>query len=102
MSESTDVCPGCEHSLSRHFRDVTGVVRCLVTHSGVSDRGVIGIPWRTECDCAGGKSKSTDERRTHEAREKAERDAWMEELAASIRADMEKHNPAVEPTHTEP
>lgn len=45
-------CAGCGHSLSWHFRDVNGVARCTVIHSGVSDRGIIGIPWSKRCACA--------------------------------------------------
>ena len=49
MTEAS--CEGCGHALSWHFRDVTGVVRCTVVHSGVSDRGVIGLPWSQRCGC---------------------------------------------------
>ena len=44
-------CGGCFHPLSRHYRDVTGVARCLATDSGYSTAGVIGLPWKYECDC---------------------------------------------------
>lgn len=38
------ICPACGHGLNSHFRDVTGIARCTVVHSGVTDRGIIGIP----------------------------------------------------------
>lgn len=46
-----DVCPGCPHYLSRHYHDVRGVARCLVTESGTSTSGMTGLPWTSECDC---------------------------------------------------
>lgn len=46
------LCEGCGHYLSCHFRDVTGVARCTVVHRGVTDRGIIGLPWERGCDCA--------------------------------------------------
>ena len=46
-----EVCIGCGHSLASHFKDVTGVARCLHSTSGVSSSGVCGIPWTQDCDC---------------------------------------------------
>lgn len=82
----SDVCAGCDHSLSRHFVDVTGVVRCLVTESGHSTSGVIGLPWSVACDCADYRSKQANYRRAVEAKERAEHDAVMAEFAAAFPA----------------
>jgi len=46
------LCEGCGHSLACHFRDVTGVARCTVVHRGVTDKGIIGLPWERHCACA--------------------------------------------------
>ncbi len=53
LSERKDsICPACGHGLNSHFRDVTGIARCTVVHSGVTDREIIGIPWSEGCPCA--------------------------------------------------
>lgn len=51
-SADLQLCSGCGHSLAWHFRDVTGVARCNVVHRGVTERGIIGLPWERHCECA--------------------------------------------------
>ena len=48
----TEVCPACNHGVSWHFNDVTGVARCLVVHRGETTSGIIGLPWERRCPCA--------------------------------------------------
>jgi hypothetical protein len=85
---ATEVCPGCDHNMRSHFVSVTGEVICLVSHSGTSSSGVIGIPWTTHCDCVNHESPSTKERREHEAAERARSEAWIAEVRASLHGGM--------------
>jgi hypothetical protein len=51
MSER-NYCDGCGHSISKHYKDVRDVVRCTVVEHGTSSRGIIGLPYQKDCDCA--------------------------------------------------
>jgi hypothetical protein len=75
-----DPCPGCEHLLSRHYFDVTGVARCLHTERGTSSSGIIGLPWEASCDCAGGISNMAEARE----RRRAEEDGKLQERVNRI------------------
>jgi hypothetical protein len=61
------VCAACEHSLEAHFRSEAGVVRCLVSHSGETTSGVIGLAYTTRCDCRDLHSEAADRRREQQA-----------------------------------
>jgi hypothetical protein len=79
-----EACTGCGHSLSRHFRDVKGIARCLVTESGTSTSGVIGLPWELDCDCADFQSEQGDRRRAGEAAERARHDAFVARIVGGL------------------
>lgn len=83
-------CTGCEHTTALHFQDVDGVVRCLWSASGVSDRGVIGMPWSITCDCADYISEQGNYRREARAREKREREEFVARIAEHARKSFEK------------
>lgn len=59
----TSTCLACGHPRARHFRDVDGIIRCLVTESGVSTSGVIGLPWESLCDCTDFRSEAAELKR---------------------------------------
>lgn len=84
-----DVCPGCEHGLRGHFVCLTGEVVCLVSHSGTSSSGVLGIPYTVHCDCVNLKSAMADARRAQAAALKAEQDAWLAEFNKELRKKMD-------------
>lgn len=89
-TDTSGTCPGCEHPLSQHFKDVTGVVRCLYSRHGLSDRGVIGIPWTEHCDCADYVSVQGDQRREQERLEREESEARTAAMVERIRQVVEK------------
>jgi hypothetical protein len=70
MSEPIKVCLGCDHPISRHVNNVSGVALCLVVDTGVSSKGVIGIPWEHPCDCENFVSEKVNYRRKREAQER--------------------------------
>lgn len=48
-------CDGCGHPISRHYKDVSNIVRCVVVERGTSSRGVIGLPYEKDCLCKNGR-----------------------------------------------
>ena len=50
-TERQKFCRACEHPVSRHYKDVEHVVRCLVVERGTSSRGIIGLPYEKYCPC---------------------------------------------------
>ena len=86
MSETTtEVCVGCTHLIGKHFMAVDGKVRCLVTHHGFSDSGVLGIPYSGECDCVDYVSENTTRRREKIEQEQREHDAAMQRMVDEIK-----------------
>lgn len=85
-----DLCPGCGHLMSMHFRDVRGVARCLVVASGVSTSGIIGEPWSCGCDC----QEFVSQRAVCKAKEAAARqEEWEHETANFVEAVRWKKGP---------
>lgn len=88
-------CDGCDHTRGRHFRDVDGVVRCLVVASGVSDRGVIGIPWSAGCDCVNFISPQRTRERADKERQQEQRTKaitiWVEAARKNRAIEEAKH-----------
>lgn len=82
------ICPACEHSLGRHYRAADDTIRCLITESGTSTSGVIGLPWSRACDCRNGQSKHTDARRSREAAKAREDTEYFESLRREISAHV--------------
>lgn len=89
MSES--FCSGCNHSLSRHYKDVTGVVRCLVLEVHISSGGLTGFLANYMCDCADGISESADKERQRKAEEKRKFDEAVNKITDGIK-DHVKEN----------
>lgn len=79
----SEVCSGCGHTLSKHYEAVDGSVYCLVSWSGVSDRGIIGVPWTRECDCKNYVSAQVESKKKEEDKRKKE----MEDLINAITKD---------------
>lgn len=84
-----DVCLACEHSMRSHFQSVTGEVVCLVSESGTSSSGVIGLPWTRRCDCVNYESDSAKRARDEIAERAAERDELRARIAEAISRDRE-------------
>lgn len=82
----SEACSSCGHDITMHFASVAGPVRCLVTESGQSTSGVIGLPYHYQCDCIDFTSASGESRRKREQQERSEHEAWVEELRAKIAA----------------
>lgn len=83
-------CTGCGHLRSRHFRDVDGIVRCLVVERGTSSSGVIGLPWETPCDCADYRSETGDRARAAAEAEQARQQAMAAELARALAEPVDR------------
>ena len=89
MMQVVEMCEGCGHTIGEHFNDVRGIARCLHVDSGVSDRGIIGIPWSSRCDCVNFHSAQTNMRREEEARKEAERDRAMNAILEEMKRRKE-------------
>lgn len=74
------ICEGCDHSLGSHYKAADDSVRCLVTDSGLSTSGVIGMPWSWSCDCVDGVSEAANYQREKQKREDAERDEAIRKI----------------------
>ena len=85
LEGNPDVCPGCGHTMSMHFRDVRGVARCLVVDHGVSTSGIIGEPWSCRCDCVEFVSHRAVSNAEDEAARKEESDWELERLVEAVR-----------------
>lgn len=83
-------CVGCDHPLRSHFRSLSDEVVCLVTTSGVSSSGVMGIPWTSRCDCVDFQSPKTQEMRAEKAREEARMEEVKEHWRKVIAYKPEK------------
>ena len=83
------VCAGCGHSLACHFRDVTGVVRCLWRRDGVTTSGVLGMQYAETCDCCDFTSKQAEAREAERKKEEEEKrqelcDAFLEKKRGTL------------------
>jgi hypothetical protein len=76
------MCEGCNHPLSQHFRDVTGVARCLHSKERTST-GVI-MTFTVHCDCAEFKSEQRTRQLAKERREAEEERNALDEVLKPI------------------
>lgn len=90
---SEQVCKGCEHPLSRHYKAADDSIRCLVTDSGLSSSGIIGMPYSRSCDCVNGVSKASTYKQSRQRREDAKRDAAIQKIveAAGEKLRIARH-----------
>lgn len=79
-------CIGCGHTLSNHFRAVDDQIYCIVTEHGVSDCGILGIPYHRRCDCVNYRSESAESERRREATERERRDRVMQDIVDHARS----------------
>jgi hypothetical protein len=80
-----ELCIACGHPISRHFQDVTGVVRCIHTNRGTTTHGIIGMPYEIHCDCANYKSEAAEIRKRKRAEDEAEEQKRFDEALASLK-----------------
>lgn len=88
MSEHIDICIACGHSLGDHVQSVDGKVRCWHVDSGISDSGILGMPWSQRCDCLDYKSEIAEWRKAEEDRQRREDEEHMNELIEAIKIKM--------------
>lgn len=84
QTETIEVCPHCDHPIGQHFESVDGKVRCLHSTQGASSSGVIGLPWKDDCDCVDYVSPKTEARRAEAKRQSEERKSIADGLVQMI------------------
>lgn len=89
MADVEQFCAACNHGLSWHFADVTGVVRCMVVAQKVSQTGIIGIPYSERCEC---RNHELQRRMILEVKP-AEIDAKFREVIAKAMAGAVRKHP---------
>jgi hypothetical protein len=68
-----------------HFKSVDEVVRCLVEDRGVSDRGILGIPYSHRCDCTDYHSEQADWRRERIRKEQQRMDEAVQAIVDEVK-----------------
>lgn len=83
-SPQPEVCTACDHDIDLHYTSVRGVVVCRATQSGVSDHGIVGMPWTRSCDCRNYVSPQMARWRKEKADEEAERRKRMDDIVSKV------------------
>lgn len=81
-------CPGCDHFLSRHYKDVKGIVRCLNINLSYSSSGVVGLSGIVMCDCTDYASESTTIKRERKAEENSRFDEAVHKITEGIKQSL--------------
>lgn len=92
MSEK--YCDSCGHSLKRHYKDVENNIQCNVVESGTSTRGVIGLPYRNECDCENYQSKIGQYRKAKKKQEEEEDERQLQRIIGIAKKKLNDLKPS--------
>ena len=76
-----EICLGCMHPLSNHFKSVNGKVYCLITNHGTTTIGITGMPYASNrCDCVNYHS----EMQAAENKQKEEKQRRFDEMVDEV------------------
>ncbi len=85
-----DVCAGCGHPMTLHFKCVTDKVRCLHVIRGVTTGGIHGMPYEYVCDCLDFHSIDVIRREERKAKEQREQAALSDQMVNQIEAAIQR------------
>lgn len=83
-----EFCEGCNHQIGRHYKDVNGVVRCLVIERHISSSGLSGFLSDHICDCTDYVSESTTKERQRKAEEKRKFEEQVNKITDDIKENL--------------